>query len=486
MRRLGLLAVAACWLGAVSAAHAEEQCVGLFEDVRGQIETDYLGYVQAIAPDAERLAAHRDTVARSRAEASASSVDDCTLVMQRFIATLNDPHVFLLERPQLTDTEAVAFRAAADRRDVSTLRSRSRLRSPGVEGVWVAPDFDVTIVPDGPRRRGNFIAIVTQSRNEAWAPGDVAARFTRNGDDWIATLYRSEDRAPLRSPAALQREGEMLHMPPATWGRRLPAASRANFNAASPRAPFYANLNERIALVTLPSFSPEHRQEIVDMLAAHDADIRARDVLIVDLRGNEGGSSGLGQLLAPYYYTAEQRAQTGPRTYPLGLSSPRWISYYGLIRDSIPPGEDRDFFSDFIRRMEASPGALVPYFEDAALAAQLYATPAPDTVHETPAHVAIIVDRHSVSAAEAFVLTARRSGRVTIFGEPTGGSIDYQSVSMTGAGQGRLRHLLGLPSSAASDELPARGFNASGVPVDVSLTGEGDWIAAVERHYARR
>ncbi|MEZ5958360.1 MAG: hypothetical protein R3C27_14240 [Hyphomonadaceae bacterium] len=57
---------------------------------------------------------------------------------------------------------------------------------------------------------------------------------------------------------------------------------------------------------------------------------------------------------------------------------------------------------------------------------------------------------------------------------------------MTGAGQGRLRHLLGLPSSAASDELPARGFNASGVPVDVSLAGERDWIAGVERHYARR
>lgn len=486
MRRLGLLVVGAFWFGVVSVAQAEDQCVALFEDVRGQIETDYLGHVQAIAPDAQRSAAYRDAAAQARAEAAAASVSECTIVMQRFIATLNDPHVFLLERPQLTDAEAAAFRSAAERRDLSTLRSRPPRRNPGVEGVWAAPDFDVAVVPDGPRRRGNFIAIVTQSRNEAWAPGDVAARFTRNGAEWIATLYRSEDRAPLRSPAALQREGEMLHMPPITWGRRAPAVSRANFNAVAPRAPFYANVNERTALITLPSFSPEHRQEIVDMLAAHDADIRARDVLIVDLRGNEGGSAGLGQLLAPYYYTADQRAQIGPRTYPLGLSTPRWIGYYTQIRDSIPAGEDRDFFSDFIRRMEASPGALVPYFEDAALAAQLYATPAPAIVHETPAHVAIIVDRHSVSAAEAFVLTARRSGRVTIFGEPTGGSIDYQSVSMTGAGQGRLRHHLGLPSSAASDELPARGFNASGVPVDVSLAGERDWIAAVERHYARR
>jgi hypothetical protein len=288
----------------------------------------------------------------------------------------------------------------------------------------------------------------------------------------------------VRGAAVLQREGRMLHMPPLTWGRRDTA--EIGFDPAKPRAPHFANLSDEAALITIPSFSPEHQQEIADLLTAHDGDIRGRNLLIVDLRGNEGGSAGLGQFLAPYFYTAERRPALGPRVFPMALSSPLWLRYYGQIRDSLPEGEDRAFFDDFLRRMEAAPGALVPYFENADLAAELYAVAPPQSVHDTPRDVAIIVDRHSVSAAEAFVLEARRSTRVTVFGEPTGGSIDYQNVSMSGVGAGRLRHWLGLPSSAASDELPGRGFNAAGVPVDVSLQGERDWIGAVQRYYRRR
>ena len=173
----------------------------------------------------------------------------------------------------------------------------------------------------------------------------------------------------------------------------------------------------------------------------------------------------------------------GPRVHPHALSSPRIIGYYSNIRDGLPAGEDKDFFDDFIARMEARPGRLVPYFEDQALAERLLAPPAPETIHPTPGHVAILVDRHSVSAAEAILIHARRSPRVTVFGENTGGSIDYQNVTMFGLGEGDLRHHLGLPVVAASDELPGRGFNAGGVPVDVDLTGQDDWVAAVLDHY---
>lgn len=482
--RAAVIGAAAIWVSASGAAEASERCTQLFDEVRTSIETNYLGYVQAIAPSAERSAIYRANADRARIEAGAASDDNCTLVVQRFVAQLDDPHVFLLERPTLTEAEAAASRASAERRDANALRVRPSRGARGLEGAWAGPDFDVAIIPDGARRRGHFIAVVTHTRSDAWSIGDVAGRFVRDGDAWMATLYRSEDRAPVRGAAVLQREGRMLHMPPLTWGRRDTAD--LGFDPEKPRAPYFANLSDEAALITIPSFSPEHQQEIADVLTAHDGDIRGRNVLIVDLRGNEGGSAGLGQMLAPYFYTAERRPALGPRVFPMALSSPLWLRYYGQIRDSLPEGEDRAFFDDFLRRMEAAPGALVPYFENADFAAELYAVAPPQSVHETPRDVAIIVDRYSVSAAEAFVLEARRSTRVTVFGEPTGGSIDYQNVSMSGVGAGRLRHWLGLPSSAASDELPERGFNAAGVPVDVSLQGERDWIAAVQRHYRRR
>jgi hypothetical protein len=272
-------------------------------------------------------------------------------------------------------------------------------------------------------------------------------------------------------------------MPPITWGRR-DLEGVQGFNPESPRAPLFANLSMQASILTIPSFAPEHLEALTNLLAAHGAEIRGRDLLIIDVRGNEGGSSLLGRLLAPYYASAAMEPPT-PLPYPIALASPRITSYFRAIRDGAPAGDERALYDDFVRRMEAAPGALAPFFEDRAFAAQIMAPQAPPQIFETPAHVAIIVDRYSVSAAEAFVLEARGSARVTIFGENTGGSIDYQNVAMFRLGEGLTQHLLGMPTSAAFDEAPTRGFNAAGVPVDVDLTGETDWIGAVGRHFGK-
>lgn len=468
----GLVALA--WGGE---AHADAECRTVFDEMAARIESDYPGYVQAIAPSAERLTVYQQTKLRARREAGRARQNECTFVLRRFIAQFDDPHVFLLERPEFTAEEAAAHRARARRADFTRL-----LPAPAgapLAGQWAAPEYDVLIARDG--RADRYVAVVVAAHVDAWSPGDIAARFIHRGDHFEAVLYRSEDRAPIRYQAVLQRDGDMLHMPPITWGRQ--GSGRAGFHPRSPRAPFYENLGENAAVLTIPSFSPEHGEALSALISQHQEEVLARQLLIVDLRGNEGGSGGMGRVLAPFYHAAEQRSVQGPRPYPMAVSSPRVTAYYSAIRDQLPEGEERGFFDDFIRRMEAAPGRLVPYFEDPALAQRLFAPPTPQTVHPAPQHLAIIVDRHSVSAAEAFVLEARRSARVTVFGENTGGSIDYQNVLMGEIGAGALRHMLGLPLVAGSDQLPERGFNASGVPVDVPLAGQADWIAAVLAAY---
>lgn len=461
------------------AARADTACATVMSELRQAVETDYVGYAVAVAPDPARLAAWRTFAVDAERRARAVARADCTHELRRLVGHFDDPHLFLLERPELTAAQAEAYRSAHTPRPAPPAPVTDL---EGLEGVWVAPEFEAMVVPDGP---GRHVAVVSAPRDDAWRAGDVAARFVETDGTIQATLYRGEDRAPIRYPAALQREGLLLHMPPLTWGRRVDTAEAPSppFDPASPRAPAFAPLDDDAAIVALPSFSPEHRQAIADLVAAHDAEIRARRLLIIDLRGNEGGSTALGRLLAPYYASAAPAPAIGPRVHPHALSSPRIIGYYSNIRDGLPAGEDKDFFDDFIARMQARPGQLTPYFEDQALAERLLAPPAPEVIHPTPEHVAILVDRHSVSAAEAIVIQAGRSGRVTLFGENTGGSIDYQNVTLFGLGEGELRHHLGVPVVAASDELPERGFNAAGVPVDVDLSGRGDWVAAVLDHY---
>ncbi len=473
----GILIAVVMTIEGTVAAYADPECAAVFEEILSAVETDYVGFPMAIASDASRLAQYRANVARGRAAASSASPTECSLALQRFVESVDDPHVFLLERPALNEAESESYRAGAERMRLSQrAMARAAAARGGLEGLWATPGFDVALVPAG--RRGVFAAVVTASRDEAWAPGDVAGRFVRDGAYWRATLYQGADRVPMRVRAALQRDAQMLHMPPVTWGRRGDAAN--GFDPELPRAPSFALVSERAALLTIPSFSPEHRETLAGLLTEHDEAIRAREVLIIDLRGNEGGSSTIAfQLLEPYYGALQLEPFDGPRPHPGAISSPRMLRHYGAMRDQLPANsETRPIFDNFLARMEAAPGTVVPFFESADVSAGFYTRGAPQAVHETPTRVAILVDRHSVSAAEAFVIEARRSDRVTIFGEPTGRSIDYQNVAMFTVGEGPLRHFLGLPTMASSDELPARGFNRTGVPVDVALPAGTDWVAA--------
>jgi hypothetical protein len=94
---------------------------------------------------------------------------------------------------------------------------------------------------------------------------------------------------------------------------------------------------------------------------------------------------------------------------------------------------------------------------------------------------------HLASAGEAFVLSAMRNEKVVLFGENTGGTIDYQSTQIVGIRScRRLGFGLGVPTVAASDGLPRGGANAAGIPPDVRIPrGVRDPVRFVVEYFAR-
>lgn len=133
-----------------------------------------------------------------------------------------------------------------------------------------------------------------------------------------------------------------------------------------------------------------------------------------------------------------------------------------------------------LSRLRANPGRLVPV-EDSLDTPQ----PQPDSVIQGPVRVGIIVDGGTVSAAEAFLLRAMRSTRVTVFGENTGGALDYQSVFIVPFQAERpSRWLLGYPTITARADLPKGGIKGRGIEprVKLDLAREADVLGSIERH----
>lgn len=111
----------------------------------------------------------------------------------------------------------------------------------------------------------------------------------------------------------------------------------------------------------------------------------------------------------------------------------------------------------------------------------------PDTSFANPADVAILTDRGVASAAEAFLLFALHSPKVTVCGERTWGMIDYQNVSIVPIGCPGSGLYLGYPTIAASSELPRGGLNATGIQPHVRLDlSRVDPVAAILDHYRVR
>jgi C-terminal processing protease CtpA/Prc len=107
----------------------------------------------------------------------------------------------------------------------------------------------------------------------------------------------------------------------------------------------------------------------------------------------------------------------------------------------------------------------------------------PDSVIDGPARVGILIDRGTVSASEVMVQRARRSARVTVFGQNTAGALDYENVSIVPFRKGERRWYLGYPTITASAALPAGGMRGKGILPDVRLdrVADRDALAWVDR-----
>jgi hypothetical protein len=407
-------------------------------------------------------------------EAETSDVPTCLTVLQRYIAAFDDPHLFLSDSPSapgdrfrsppLTDPRASALAAAP--------------RDP-LYGLWFDGTREIAILP-GPDDDILAVALTAEGAPEPL----LAGRFTPTADGYAAVLRDGEGKA-VRSPARLQKN-LLLHMPPLTWARRAPltALEAQLVNPDAPRGPAFMVRPDGVAVLSLPSFSPEHYAALEALLTAHRREIEASPLLIIDIRGNEGGSVAVGDLLTPFYSVPGRMESPPGRRHAVVLASPGLISYQERLIAALQPGAYQDFVQRLLERMKAAPGTLVPYGVDNRDWALMEPEAQDIAPAAGPSRIAILTDQHVVSAGEAFLLTVGRSPKVTIFGRNSAGSIDYESVWLTAVRGPGFRLILGLPSVAASDTLPLGGLNMEGVPVDVPLAPDApDVFDRIVNHY---
>ncbi len=222
------------------------------------------------------------------------------------------------------------------------------------------------------------------------------------------------------------------------------------------RDPLARALSDSAFLIRVPSFAIGFKSDLDALLEAHRGAIKKREILIVDVRGNTGGGdSTWTDLIAPIY--------TDPMT--------RWGILWRSTEDNAraieaqiePLRKSAQVSSAVCDAMQLVADGMRENLDQnlAKLGPQLAPLVTLPEVWSTPRRVAIIVDGSCGSSCENFLLAARQSAKVTVFGENTYGAIDFQNVRIASlpSGNRQLRFAMSMSLRVLAIEERQRGLS---------------------------
>lgn len=260
------------------------------------------------------------------------------------------------------------------------------------------------------------------------------------------------------------------------WVRQVPAAALSRAEQVQLRAmdaerPFLERLNERTVYLCIPSFAFEQKRSIDSVLAANDALIRSTENLIIDIRNGTGGSDASYGGLIPYLYTGPMRT-VGVKLRATELNAAGYAEYADMFgRDS----ENGRWCMDVATRMRAALGSWLELDE------QPWSVDSSHTALPFPQRVGILCNEGNGSTDEQFLLEARTSAKVKLFGRPTFGALDVSNMRRVNSPDGCYQ--LGYTMSL-SHRLPHMPVDVMGIQPDHYLDEgipEMEWIGYVQR-----
>jgi hypothetical protein len=444
-----------------------------------KMHLDYAGYTLELRGDRLTKFAAMKRAAQRRAERTTG--DDCYFVLNDFVEWFDDPHLFVYQSTRLDTAETTRRAAMVKRLNVTEASAREYYRKRGarldpIEGIWYDRGLRVAVLPDSTLGAGRFVAVMLSSDTSIWQPGAVRARFTRRPSGGYDAQVAEPNYALAHRRAEIYRH-VLLRMSPGIWGKEFPAppADSGTLDPVDPHRPVVYRRNGTLVFA-IPSHSG-FKPALDSLVARYRDEMSHADKLIIDLRGNEGGGSGMTESLEPFVSLREQLPNPFPTDKPLMLSSDDQIAYARRAFGS----DTTAFVRGLVERLRAHPGELVPLNDPADTTKKV--DPRDWVVSTGPRRVGVLIDRGTVSASEVFVLYALRSPRATVFGEPTAGALDYQSASIVSLSPNEKRWYLGYGTITRGPGLPGGGMRGKGIPpqVRMKLSLVADPVGAVDR-----
>ncbi|MEM8508028.1 MAG: S41 family peptidase [Bacteroidota bacterium] len=195
------------------------------------------------------------------------------------------------------------------------------------------------------------------------------------------------------------------------------------FKMISSTYPYFETLDSTTNYLRIPSFRISNRKVIDSLVLANKALILKTPNLIIDLRNNGGGSDSSFSELLPILYTNPIRT-VGMEYYSTPLNNTRMLDFINDPKYGFDD-EGKQWAKASFKKLSKHLGQFVNV-DSTRVEITTY-----DKVHQYPKNIGIIINENNGSTAEQFLLAAKQSKKVKLFGTTTSGVLDISNMYFT-------------------------------------------------------
>lgn len=344
-----------------------------------------------------------------------------------------------------------------------------------LEGVWTLDAYEVGIVHDPAATA--YKAVILKATNPKWKEGMVKFTFAEPTDGQAAVRYWRGDLGMTETSALFVQE-HLLMDRIGTWRRTFPAPKepfdKRKFELTYGSEVQWKLLDDSTLYIKLGSCDLKNKAVIDSLVSTNKGLLDHIPNWIVDFRDNGGGSTDVFHSLLPYLYTKPFKEY--------GVS--HWLSAGNTM-----------VLKDFLRKNEKMmDGASARSVKRLVKQGEKH----PDTWHighgtttrfkkrEMPRRIAILANKYTASSGESFLELARgMSGKAAIFGENTGGFMDYGDLMNHELNCDGL--VASIPTSRMNRIDQGLCYDRNGITPDVRVGAEvNDWIGFVQNYWLQQ
>ncbi len=386
------------------------------QEVKGlisKIELNSASYAKNVleAGKEKEYQGHRNYILELAGERN--SIRECIGLVTIYLSFFEDAHQKIYGSPTFYD-----FGSLSDSKGIRKFLNRYSEQYPvgaspktdPLTGNWyhATHGYQVSVFPESSKGR-EYLGILGNNNPQNTLPGDTKIEFIKDSKGSTKCLFWDEWFQSDYLEFRISNDSLFIgrdHI----FTRTKPEVQKVN-NLGSLEPTTFREIDQNTNYLAIRSFEFRYK-ELIDSLIKHNYNkLTSKNILIIDLRNNRGGSDLCFESLMPLLF--DESEYTEPLAGSIWVSEENFRGYseerYEYLEDSLEADKE-------IERLKKYRGRFEPInFKKREI----------EISKGSPEKVFLLVDKKCASTTETFILTARQSQKVKVLGEPTKGAVSF-------------------------------------------------------------